>query len=202
MIRSFLSKNNFLDLLFPPACLVCEESLPRQALLCEACLSYLILLDPLLQCPRCFGSLLPHHSCDKQKMKAVAYCFENSPISALFQDPCLTETALSYLLIQFSRLSWKIDLVSFIPLHPLRTLISSLVQDKVLAKTFARRLKLPFASLLKAFSDENWVFYSSHDLAGKSILLVGLREKDIAQAVECLKEEFPCHIYGLFLIRG
>jgi predicted amidophosphoribosyltransferase len=185
-----------LDLLLPAQCLACEESC--QTLLCPGCLSLLQLLVPEEHCPKCFGPLSPHE-CAMKGFTRKAFCFEESPIStALFRSSYakMPKVLAAFLFVQLSRLGVDIDMISSVPLHPLRRLMQQGDPDAILAKEVARLAKIPYQKLLSAISDTH--YRAKKEMAGETVLLIGVSASPYSrEAIKALKEAGHCVVYGL-----
>lgn len=218
MIRNFLCRNHLdsrefsrlspmmrnlcnqaLDILFPPACLACEEPLLKNALLCPSCLSYLSLLIPEGRCRRCFESPAPH-DCQREGLARQAFCFDASPITEALRKKGLTKLLVSYLLVQLTSLAWDVDYITALPLHPLRRLSTDALQDTLLAQKISEQLKIPYQPFLRSISDETLTLKKSPTFSGETLLFVGFYKSDLTgQAVRLLKDAGPCRILGLYI---
>lgn len=194
--------NQALDILFPPACLACEEPLLKNALLCPSCLSYLSLLIPEGRCRRCFGSPAPH-DCQREGLARQAFCFDASPITHALCQKNLVQLLTSYLFIQMTQLDWEVDYITALPLHPLRRFTTDALQDTLLAKELSQQLKIPYHPFLRSVGDETLTLKKSPTFSGETLLFVGFYKSDLmGQAVRLLKDAGPCRILGLYISKN
>ncbi len=157
---------SFTDLVYPPICLHCYNSLdPGHALFCTHCLKLLIPIDPKERCPYCFTA-----DFNGQIEKCCLTCRERSPLidrmAAVFdyEGPAATlikqlkyggqtylaKGAGAYLTAQFLELGWPLpDLIIPMPMAPLRRIERGYNQSLFLAEVMASLLSCPVADILR-----------------------------------------------------
>ncbi len=212
----------FLNILYPPLCLHCENTLEEnRSLFCSACLELLSPIEPDDRCPICFAEDMPCKRCIKRpiviKRSAIA-CSPLGPARTLasYLDKGNTRfapAAAGLMALQFAALDWPLpDLI--VPLPPslwTRCKKGSAI-SVLLAKEIARLLDRPYASVLRASWDRDAFLETAKlrmrsflperkkkRLTDKRVLLVALELDDSAlrQAAEVLFEGFVSESYAL-----
>ena len=173
MMWNFLREvgSSFLDLIYTPLCLHCDEPLDRsQPLFCSYCLPLLIPINPIQRCPFCFSS-----DFDPQLQKCCDVCMQKPPsvrkMASVFDyegpastlikklkyggQPYLAEGAGAYLAAQFVQLDWPMpDCIVPMPMPALRKVERGYNQSLLLAKSLAAFLDCPVYDLLRRRSGE------------------------------------------------
>lgn len=201
---------NLLDFIYPPICIHCEAL--AKSLFCDHCLSLLEPLNPASRCNHCFDEIEYGELCSKCKKSpefqvVTASVFpEDSPGASLAQEigsSAVLQTITSYLILQFSRLSWETpDSITFIPLSFSKRISSSQNISFELAKRFSKQLEIPLKPLLQekqiALFHTDLVLKKRAYFSGKIILLITLDSgKRYRRAYEALLEGFPRKVYHL-----
>lgn len=157
---------SFLDLLYPPLCLHCDQVLEFDCqIFCRSCLLMLDQIDPSMRCPLCFSSEFNRErqkcceSCreNPRKTKRIASVFDyEGPSATLVKQlkyggqSYLAKGGGAYLAAQFLALDWPMpDLVVPMPMSRLRKLDRGYNQSELLAKSFAQIIDCPVSSVLK-----------------------------------------------------
>ena len=157
---------SFLDLIYPPLCLHCDETLESGCkIFCRSCLEMMEMIDPLTRCSLCFSSDL-----DREKENKCQGCRKNprniSHIASVFdyEGPAATlvkqlkyggqsylaKGGGAYLAAQFLTLGWPIpDFILPMPMAPLRRWERGYNQSMLLAQTFSQLIQCPVSTLLK-----------------------------------------------------
>lgn len=163
--------NSFLDLIYPPLCLHCRESLDAEfSLFCHTCLKLLALIDPACRCPYCFTSEInieKDNSCSEcrqkpQIMRRIAAAFDyEGPAATLVKQlkyggkPYLAEGAGAFLTAQFVRLEWPLpDYIIPMPMAPLRKFDRGYNQSQLIADVLGKLLNKPVLNILKRASGD------------------------------------------------
>lgn len=150
---------SFLDLLYPPLCLHCNETLDHEdPLFCKECQSLLTPIDPIERCPYCFS---PEFNLT---MKCCLRCIENplliDRIAAVFdyEGPAATlvkqlkysgktylaSGAGAYLASQYIALELPLpDVIVPMPIARLKKIERGFNQSKLLADAFAAIIHRP-----------------------------------------------------------
>lgn len=167
-MRPFLAKvvKSFSDLLYPPLCIHCEQSLEERSLIfCQSCLKLLQIIDPKTRCPYCFSfEFDPENQfcctpCRQkpQLLHRIAAVFDyEGPATTLIKQmkyggqPHLAEGAGAFLAAQFVELNWPMpDFVIPMPMASLRKIERGYNQSELLAEVFARFIDRPMLDILK-----------------------------------------------------
>lgn len=155
-----------LDLIYPPICLHCSESLEGDALIfCHHCLSQLDMIDPSLRCPYCFSSEFnpeAHTSCTECEGKpraiqriASVFDYEGAASTLVKQmkygkKSYLAKGGGAYLAAQFFTLNWPMpDLIIPMPMSRLRKWDRGYNQSELLAQSLAACIGCPVSYSLK-----------------------------------------------------
>lgn len=222
----------FLDLLFPPKCILCQRFYPE--LICPDCFFQ---LKPFSgkTCSLCGvpmegeGNFCPQCSHNPPDYKKALFYglyegkLEEAILRFKFQDhPHLAEP-LGQLMVQRWRQSGiKVDLVTAVPISSRRLKVRGYNQAELLAKVVARGLGIPYRTLLvkrretreqsKLKREERlknvigvFATYGNEDLGGKAVLLVDDVLTTGATASECakvLQGVGASVVYVLTLARG
>lgn len=157
-------KNIVFDILFPPLCLNCRETLnDAKNYVCEKCLNS-IQLNSSLFCPVCRRRLadnkkICHHANAPQYLLAPAGNYDDEILRNLiyyfkykyFQNltPFLGEILIKYLYSLNSQSLILNSIVVPVPLHRKREKERGFNQAKILGEYVARKLNLEFADVLE-----------------------------------------------------
>lgn len=161
-LRQFI--RSFKDLLFPPLCIHCRESIDEEfAYLCTECTRLLQLIDPKERCPRCFSQ----DYCAESKrcsccqpgelaLHRLAAAFDYiGPAASIIRklkygnQPFLAKGAGAYLVAQFFQLEWPMpDLIVPVPISFTHWLERGYNQSGLLAETVSQILGIPEVSVL------------------------------------------------------
>lgn len=158
------------DLVYPPACLHCRDSLDVDSpVLCKACLQLMEMIPPDERCLKCFSPDL------HPKMKICPHCLKKpllfDGIAAVFDFlgppatlvkkmkysnmPYLAEGLAAYLTAQFFRLNWPLpDAIIPVPLSWVHHMDRGYNQSELLARSFASYLQRPVINGLKRQSGD------------------------------------------------
>ncbi|WP_039377641.1 ComF family protein [Parachlamydia acanthamoebae] len=163
---------NGLNLIYPPICLECEDSLQNSSsLFCDDCHEQLSLIDPTERCHYCFESkhdfrsgvsLCKRCSLHAPLFRGVGAAFDyEGPAATLVKHlkylnkPYLAEGAGAFLAYQFFQLQWPIpDLIIPVPLSFMRNLSRGYNQAFLLANAMGNILNCPVAQVLKRKSGD------------------------------------------------
>lgn len=155
---------SFVDLVYPPFCLHCEESMPGAALFCAPCLELLQVIDPKERCPYCFsGDFDRWQPCcaacyqRNHRLHRMAAAFDyEGPAATLVKRmkyggmPYLAKGAAAFLVVQFAALGWPFpDCVVPVPMDALKRLDRGYNQSALLAAHVAKLLQCPVKEVLK-----------------------------------------------------
>lgn len=165
---SFLNSigKSFLDLVYPPLCLHCEEGLEKaHPLFCFECLKQMAPIDPAERCPYCFSSEidLEHEKCCDQcrhqppLTERIAAVFDyEGPAATLIKklkyggQSYLAKGAGAYLAAYFLQLGWPLpNGIIPMPMSRLRAIERGYNQSALLAESIASLLSCPIYDLLK-----------------------------------------------------
>ncbi len=155
--------HSFLDLLYPPLCLHCGESIAaEEPLFCASCLEELVLIDPAHRCPFCFqehemATLSACLECRRHPPifnRLAAACDELGPAKTLLarlkSRPALAKGAGALMAAQFLKLEWPFpDLIVPVPLDWIHALERGYNQSQLLADGVGAILQRPVDPLLK-----------------------------------------------------
>lgn len=162
---------SFLDLVFPPLCLHCQETLEAEhPLFCKTCLLQVIPANPAERCPYCFSlefNPLSQKSCSNcienplfiDQVGAV-FDYEGPPATLVRQlkyggKTYLAQGAGAYMAAQFIALNWPIpDVIIPMPMARLKKLDRGFNQSVLLANAFASILGCPVSELIKRKSGD------------------------------------------------
>lgn len=158
------------DLVYPPACLHCRDSLDvGSPLLCTACLQLMEMIDPAERCLKCFSAdlhpkfkLCPHCLKQPQLFDGIAAVFDFlGPAATLVKKmkysnmPYLAEGLGAYLTAQFVTLNWPLpDEIIPVPLSWIHRIDRGYNQSALLAHSFANYLQRPVSEVLKRQSGD------------------------------------------------
>lgn len=206
---------SFLDLLYPPVCIHCQESLGpgQERLLCRQCLHALVLIDPEERCPFCFSEkelakLAACLECRRHPPKWDGFAFAcdyMGPARTLLNSitsgdrPYLADGAGAMIAAQFVRLEWPFpDFIIPIPIIFWRSLELGFHPNLLLAKSVGSILDRPVENVLRI---KNGAVHVKQSLAkDKTILLISdlmtskNYMKDCAEVLAC---ERPRALYGM-----
>lgn len=162
---------SLLDLLYPPLCLHCDDSLDKyHPLFCAECIKYLTLIDPNERCPYCFSFAI-----DAEYDKCCDFCRENPSLiertasafdyagpAATLIKKCkyggqfyLAEGLGAYMTAQFLQLNWPMpDCIVPMPMARLRRIERGYNQSLLIAKSIAKLLDRPIYDILKRRSGD------------------------------------------------
>jgi competence protein ComFC len=189
MLRKYF--RSFVNLIYPPICLHCKQSLNQDNhLLCEACLAILELADPSERCLFCFSpeSLSEQQICSECLIKppilnGMAAAFDYvGPSACLVRKLKYSDQAFlakgcgGYLAAQFLRLEWPIpDVIIPVPITFTHWLERGYNQSHLIALTLSEIIKSPVQdSLIRKSGDYSQAGLSNRQrvkLEGKTIQL-------------------------------
>jgi predicted amidophosphoribosyltransferase len=203
-------KDSFLNLIYPPLCLHCGDSLAKEERqFCTPCLQNLALIEPSERCPLCFCER-PCMRCRNHPLgleRLAAACEREGPAATLLNllkrgdSPYLAKGAAALMAAQFLRLEWPLpDLLVPIPLSFLRWWAHGYNPSELLAHSLSEILDRPVASLLKKRDD--YSLKSESEISGKILLLIDLEETSLRSCAEALSEGEPKAIYGLICFKS
>lgn len=157
-------KQAFINLLYPPLCLHCQEVKRNEThLLCDSCVELLELIDPSERCPQCFSA----DYCSNKRLCSV--CLQRPPllngIAAAFDyvgpaaslvrklkysnQPHLAKGCAAYLAAQFLRLNWPLpDIIVPVPIALTHLFERGYNQSLELSRYFAETLNRPVLEVL------------------------------------------------------
>lgn len=181
----------FLDLLYPPICLHCSDSLEAGfKIFCPACQSQLSLIDPAGRCPYCFTDdynmdkkLCPSCFRCKPVLHRTAAAFDYAgPASTLVKrlkyagQPYLAKGAGAFLAGQFLQLDWTMpDLLVPVPMAFTHWIERGYNQSMLLAESLGNILNVPVKNVLKRrsgdYSQAGLTFKQRMELSGNSFSL-------------------------------
>jgi competence protein ComFC len=186
-----------IDILYPPLCLHCENSLEeKRSLFCTLCLEQLSLIEPQDRCRSCFGDDLPCQRCMHRPVfikRQAAACSAFGPAQTLRSylekghTPFLSAAA-SLMALQFTALDWPFpDLIVPLPATLWSRCTKGTPISHLLAKQLSSFLQRPYAAKKK------------QDVCDKRVLVVALDLEDdhFRSAAEGLLEGFASEVYGL-----
>lgn len=215
----------FLNLLFPPLCLHCQEV--STTLFCVGCAASFELIDPHTRCPYCFkenGGRAPCLECKEKKRwhvpVASALDFQG-PVETLIKRlkfgsmPYLAKTAAAFMQVQYEHMGWEMpDLIVPVP-H--RLWFQGTNTATLLAKAFAKTLDLPVCEAVgrragdfsqtqrERLSELTFILKKQRAIEDKVILLIDdvlSTGTALFQTTRVLKEGLPKKIYALTLARS
>lgn len=172
-MRSFLKTfgSSFLDLIYPPLCLHCNEGLEKgHHIFCRFCLAQLEMIDPLTRCPACFtfefnAEMQKYCQQCKDKPKnikhiASVFDYEGAPSTFVKHlkyggKSYLAKSGGAFLSAQFLTLGWPVpDFIIPMPMARLRRLERGYNQSELLAHSFAQLIDRPVLQALKRKSGD------------------------------------------------
>ncbi|MBA3238248.1 MAG: ComF family protein [Parachlamydiaceae bacterium] len=155
---------SFKDLLFPPRCIHCRETIYEEfAHLCAECTRQLQLIDPKERCPCCFTQDYCTESkrcfCCKPEELSVdrlgaAFDYMGPAASIVRKlkygnQPYLAKGAGAFLVAQFFQLQWPLpDLIVPVPISFTHWLERGYNQSELLAESTSQFLRIPMESTL------------------------------------------------------
>lgn len=155
---------SFLNLVYPPLCLHCKNTLYDDShLLCSICLQNLELIDPSERCPLCFSSEYHPHErlCTECRtypplFHGMASAFDYiGPAATLVRklkygdQTHLAEGCGAYLAAQFLNLNWPMpDIIVPVPLPFTRKITRGYNQSLLLAESLSLMIKRPVSEPL------------------------------------------------------
>ncbi|MEI8365131.1 MAG: ComF family protein [Parachlamydiaceae bacterium] len=156
---------SLLDLLYPPLCLHCKESLENgNPIFCTMCSSLLTFIDREERCPYCFsshftpGTATCCQSCLEYPLLfdrvASAFDYEGPPATLIKQlkyggQIHLAKGAAAFLVAQFISLEWPMpDVIVPMPSSFLRRLERGFNQSLLIAETFGQLVNRPVKDIL------------------------------------------------------
>ncbi len=162
---------SFLDLIYPPLCLHCSQSLEAGCpIFCYSCLPLLEQIDPSMRCPFCFSSDFNNEAqkcCDEcrerpRTIKRIASVFDyEGPPATLVKhmkyggQSYLAKGGGGYLAAQFLALNWPMpDFILPMPMARLRKFERGYNQSELLAQSFAKLMNCPVSTALKRRSGD------------------------------------------------
>lgn len=215
---------HFLNLLYPPLCLHCDDVLENDELpLCTACTSLLELIDPLDRCPKCFSSDYCRikklcGKCIKKRsfIKSSAQCFEYRGPAKTLSDhlktgsmPHLAKGLSGYLALQFLQLNWeKPDFIIPVPIPTHHKVERGYSHNELLAKELALLLNSPMINALERVNSyDGHLFRAKKGVTFEEKMLLLIDEDVTSQMTlqrssEALIPTFPRAIYALSLCRS
>jgi competence protein ComFC len=157
---------SFLDLLYPPLCLHCEEGLEEGGLIfCNSCVQQMVPIPPHERCPYCFSADFEKmvekccQTCRERppllERNAAVFDYEGPPATLVKQlkyagQPYLAEGAAAYLAMQFTLLEWPLpDAIIPMPMAYLRRLERGYNQSLLLAQSLSALIDRPVRDVLK-----------------------------------------------------
>ncbi len=168
----FLKKlgNSFLDLIYPPLCLHCNESLDKECtFFCKSCMFLFEKIDPTTRCPFCFThDFIPSDKCCSackkrpRKIKHMASVFDyEGPSATLVKQlkyggqSYLAKGAGALMVMQFLALNWPMpDFIIPMPMSRLRKMERGYNQSELLAESISKVLQRPVCKALKRRSGD------------------------------------------------
>ena len=153
----------FLNILYPPLCLHCEEHLEKdRTLFCTVCLEQMAPIDPEGRCRICFAEEHPCQRCMartvaiKRQAAACSYFGSARTLAAYLKkgNTQFLSAAASLMLLQFSHLEWPLpDLIVPIPGSLWERCKKGKNINTLLAKEMARLLDCRCETVLRAVFD-------------------------------------------------
>lgn len=161
---------SFRDLLFPPLCLDCRETIENESsYLCNACVDKLQLIDPAERCPHCFSSdyNLEFKRClacnpNESHLRGIAATFDYiGPAASIIRklkysnQPYLAKGAGAYLVAQLIQIGWPLpDLIAPVPISLTHWLDRGYNQSELLAESVSNLINKPHSLLLQRKSGD------------------------------------------------
>ena len=159
-----LISNAFLNLVYPPLCLYCRETVQDEKHpLCHSCLSLLELIDPHERCPHCFSSqfcvekrLCPECLRKPPMLNGIGAAFDYAgPAACLIRKlkyadlSYLADGCGAYLAAQFLQLGWPMpDVLIPIPIAMTHWIERGYNQSLLLAQSLSKILDRPVQEAL------------------------------------------------------
>jgi hypothetical protein len=182
----------FLDLIFPPLCIACKNRCSTR-FLCPNCWHLCELPDPVDRCRHCFEELDERANLCKQCRHTAllssvrGFVFDSeSPARCLGLEA--TEAMAGFALIQWIQLEWPLP-DAVIPMPD--------ADSRLIARTFADWLQLPFVKVLNAQGKY------CEDLIEEDLVLLVIDAANpfqkLREADQALREAFPKRTYILSL---
>ncbi|MCE5316209.1 MAG: double zinc ribbon domain-containing protein [Parachlamydia sp.] len=213
---------SFLDLLYPPVCIHCQESIGsrQERLFCPQCSQELALIDPEGRCPYCFSEreIARFAAClecrrHPPKLEGIASACDNlGPARTLLNciksgdRPYLANGAGALMVAQFVRLQWPFpDLIVPIPISFWRAFEIGYNPNYLLAKSVGSILDRPVEHLLRIKEDAYLLKKSAPVLKDKTILFINTLMTSVNPMNDCaeiLLCEGPRALYGMTFCRG
>lgn len=171
-LKSFLKPliRSFKDLLYPPRCIHCRDSVYEEfAHLCAECTKQLQLIDPKERCPRCFtqdycAESKRCSSCQPGELtlQHLGAAFDYiGPAASIIRklkygnQPYLAKGAGAFLIAQLIQLEWPMpDLIVPVPISFTHWLERGYNQSELLAESASQLLGIPVDSVLKRKSGD------------------------------------------------
>lgn len=162
---------SFLDLIYPPLCLHCNECLENEChLFCRSCLLLFDQIDPSTRCPFCFSPEFDRNQqkcCDhckqhprKIKRTASVFDYEGPPATLVKQlkyggQFYLAKSGGAFMAVQFLSLNWPMpDFIIPMPMASLRKMERGYNQSELLAESLAKLINRPVSRVLKRKSGD------------------------------------------------
>lgn len=158
------------DLVYPPICLHCRDTLLQdRELLCETCFDLLELIDVKLHCPACFSiqyctKKMHCVKCASKKSSltyiAAAFEYKGAPSTFVKEfkygnKPYLSQGLGSFMTAQFIQLKWPIpDLIVPVPQSFSRWLTRGYNQAELLSDSIGQLIERPVVKALIRKSDD------------------------------------------------
>lgn len=213
---------SFLDLLYPPMCIHCQESIGscEERLLCAQCLQMLTLIDREERCPYCFAER------EIAKLSACLECRRNPPKCDGFASACenigpaktllnslksgdrpyIAQGIGALMAAQFLQQQWPFpDLIVPVPISFWRFFELGYNPNQLLAQAVGSVLNRPVENLLRVTADEYRLKKTATDLKSKTVLLIVDRMPSKNPLQDCLERllcQKPKALYGLSFIKG
>lgn len=163
--------NSFQDLIYPPLCLHCNDSLEKGfSIFCPHCQDFLSLIDPSTRCYKCFSfnsnqekPLNCRHCQNKPthlKGMASVFDYEGPPATLVKQlkygrQSYLAKGCAAYLATQFLALNWPMpDFIIPMPMGRLKKYQRGYNQSELLADHFSKLIDCPLSKSLKRRSGD------------------------------------------------
>lgn len=214
--------------LFPPFCLLCENSLENKgSLFCLGCSGFFELIDPMTRCPFCFVEGEGRRPCERcikkrqQRVQIASACDAFDPVKRMVLElkrggyPFLAKTAAAFMTIQFFHLGWPIPegIVSIPSRSPWKGGDTVFQIAKILAKNLntkhlpilRRRMgDFPASRVQGGASTRSFFLRKAENVEDKILLLVDdevISGETFRKAAEVLREGFPKRVYALSFAR-
>lgn len=162
---------SFQDLIYPPLCLHCNETLEKESpIFCCLCQLLLESIDPSLRCPYCFSSEVNKEiqksclQCQEKtryiKRIASVFDYEGPPSTLIKQlkyggQSYLAKGGGAYLAAQFLALNWPMpDFIVPMPMARLKKLQRGYNQSELLATSLSELINCPLSQALRRQSGD------------------------------------------------